>query len=441
MTTCPNGHQNTPGGLYCSMCAAPLAQPDPTPPAPQPHTGGGPGAAPPPPRVPPLPPGALLPDGTTIPPGTTPPPSAAPLPPTPAAAPPSEPVPPAAPGQPAPTSAPPPPTFLAPPPASFGGAGASAGGPPPAGPPPGGPPPASSGIPWYHQPWGVGLGLVMCFPFGLWALWTHPTWSKTAKQRLSAVVAAVVLLVGVTGTLDDTADEPAGTEQAGVADDRDDAGPVEDRDAATTSTRPRTTTTRPATTTTTIDPQVLRAEYDAQVAASCETVANASLAVDDGLLAFGETVHYDDRWESHAPESRFLEDVQYCGHQRREERRANECGGRPEVELLSRNPDQFSGQCFTVVMLITQFDQGTGPCSFRGYFDAVMREYNFEYKGDNSIISYTEPCPQLDPLGTEDVIRTRVVVVGGLTYDTTIGGSATAVQFMPVGDPEILENN
>lgn len=281
----------------------------------------------------------------------------------------------------------------------------------------------------------------MCFPFGLWALWTHPTWSKTSKQRLSAIVAALVLLVGITGNLGDNRDGSEDAETAAIADAPDVPDQVEDQADSTTTSRPAATTTRPATTTTTIDPEVLRAEYDAQVAASCETVANGSLLVEDGLLALNETVHYDDRWEPHAPESRFLEDVQYCGHQRREERRANECGGRPEVELLSRNPDQFTGQCFTVVMLITQFDQGTGPCAFRGYFDAVMREYNFEYKGDNSIISYPEPCPQLDPLGTDDVIRTRVVVVGGLTYDTAIGGSATAVQFLPVGDPEILENN
>ncbi len=291
----------------------------------------------------------------------------------------------------------------------------------------------------------------MCFPFGLWATWTHPRWSTQTKQRLTAVVAAFVVLAGIAGavTPDDTnevagvdAGELAGSDDGAVpGTDDEDLDDDDDVDVATTTTRPRTTTTRPATTTTTVNPEVLRAEYDAQVAASCETIAAASLFENDWLLAQGERTSYDDRWEAHAPESRFLQDVEYCGTQRREERRANECGARPEVELMSRNPDQFAGQCFTVVMLITQFDQGTGPCAFRGYFDTVMREYNFEYKGDNSIIAYPDPCPQLDPLGADDVIRTRVVVVGGLTYDTTIGGSATAVQFVPVGDPEILQNN
>jgi len=50
----------------------------------------------------------------------------------------------------------------------------------------------------------------------------------------------------------------------------------------------------------------------------------------------------------------------------------------------------------------------------------LAHEYNFEYAGDNSIITYPEPCPQLDPLGADDVIRTRAVVVGGLSPDASM---------------------
>lgn len=365
MTMCPNGHENTPGGRYCSTCAAELRLSD--------ATASNPQATPEPP-LPPRPPTA---SGWPSPPPWSPPP-----------------------------------------------------------PPPGGPAAGSEG-PWYHRTWAVGIGLVMCFPVGLWALWTHPTWSRRAKQRLTLAVAALVVVAAITSAVspkppsgeDDLADGVAGTQVSSAS----------TRAQGTTTSRPVTTTT--AATTTTVDREVLRAAYDAQVAASCETVAQASLAESDAALAQQERAHYDDEWTPHAPESRFLQDVDYCGHQRREQRRAAECGKRPEVELLARDPDQFAGQCFTVVMDIVQFDQGTGKCSFRARFDTVAHEWNFEYKGDNSVISYPEPCPQLDPLGADDVIRTRAVVVGGLTYDTTIGGSATAVQFVPVGDPEILADN
>jgi hypothetical protein len=261
-------------------------------------------------------------------------------------------------------------------------------------------------------------------------------------------VVVLLVLVGLAGGGDDEAeqvasgaDDPSATtsdaESETESDTESESGTGSD-DATTTTER--VTTTVP-TTTTTVDPEVLRAEYDAQVAASCETVAAASLVEDDGDLARREGGAYVDRWESHAPRDRFLADVEYCGRQRRDERRANECGARPDVGLLNRDPDRFIGQCFTVVFRITQFDQATGPCGFRAYFDTVPREWNFEYEGDNSIVLYDEPCPALDPLGPDDVLRTRVVVIGGLTYDTSIGGSATAVQFHPLGDPEIIANN
>lgn len=459
MTTCPNGHQNAPGGRYCSACAAPLG------------AMGEEPAPPPPPALPPMPPGALLPSTSA---STSEAPNLA-LPPAPE--PPSLPSS-AVPGLPVGTQAPPP---VPPPSASAatpnpmpgmtsapttrpahdrpgnggfpapGWSGVTGGG--GYGPPPGQPPsdPAPAEGPdgdqssWYHQTWVVGLGLVLCFPLGLVGLWTHPRWTTRTKQVVSGVLAIFVLLAVVTdrSTPGDNAEQVAidvGSEREGDGGGASDTGatrPSDDPDL--TSTTRSTTTTAPPTTT--IDTAVLRAEYDAQVAASCEAATQASLAVDDTVAAIGESDSYDDRWVPHAPESRFMEDLQYCTHQRREERRANECGARPEVELLARDPDSYSGQCFTLVLRITQFDQATGRCGFRAYFDTVAHEWNFEYRGDNSVILYPEPCPQLDSLGTDDVVRTRLVVVGGLTYDTTIGGSATAVQFVPVGDPEILQNN
>lgn len=285
--------------------------------------------------------------------------------------------------------------------------------------------------------------LVVCFPLGLAVLWTHPTWSIKTKQVVSAVVALAVVMGIVTtasGSEERSSEVAADTDGEGsdegpTSETREEPLPVE----STTTTRPATTTT--AAPPTTIDPEVLRGEYDAQVETSCGLAAAASLAIDDETAAALNGSDYDRRWEPHAPESRFREDVAYCAHHRREERRITECREQPDVELLARDPDRFVNDCYTLVFNITQFDQATGRCGFRARFDTTMREWNFEYKGDNSIVLYDDPCPQLDPIGVDDVIRTRAVVLGGLTYDTAIGGSATAVQFIPVGDPEMLQDN
>ncbi|MDZ7731796.1 MAG: hypothetical protein U5R31_00610 [Acidimicrobiia bacterium] len=64
---------------------------------------------------------------------------------------------------------------------------------------------------------------------------------------------------------------------------------------------------------------------------------------------------------------------------------------------MNRDPDQFLGQCFTLVFSITQFDQGTGPCSFRAYFDTTPREYNFDYLGENALVEFGDPLPRAEP--------------------------------------------
>lgn len=138
----------------------------------------------------------------------------------------------------------------------------------------------------------------------------------------------------------------------------------------------------------------------------------------------------------------FIDALIVCAEPQRQARLSNECSSSVPVELMNRDPDQFLGQCFTLVFSIVQFDQGTGPCSFRAYFDNSARNYNFEYLGENALVSFDAPCPDLNPVGTDDVLRVRVVSLGGLRYDTTIGGTATAVAFQAVpGPPEVLQDN
>lgn len=110
------------------------------------------------------------------------------------------------------------------------------------------------------------------------------------------------------------------------------------------------------------------------------------------------------------------------------------------MELLNRDPDQFYAQCFTVVVAIVQYDQGTGACAFRARFDTQPHEYSFQYRGENALVSFREPCPDLNPVGNEDVLRIRAVVLGGIDYRTTIGGNTSAVGFEALPGFEVLQN-
>ena len=246
-------------------------------------------------------------------------------------------------------------------------------------------------------------------------------------QRPWIIAAAVCLAIGGMFLAVAAPSEDEGTEAADT--------PQEDE-----SEEVRTTTTRRATSTT-IDLAALRATYEAQVAESCAEAITEPLHLDDGTAAQNQSSAYEAAWRPHAGRSDFIEDVRGCAEAERSSRRANECGGEPPVELLNRDPEQFTGQCFTVVMVIIQFDQGTGPCAFRAAFDTRPREYSFEYLGENSLVSFAAPCPELDPVGTDDVLRMPAVVLGGIDYETTMGGQATAVQFAPVAGFELVQDN
>lgn len=204
-----------------------------------------------------------------------------------------------------------------------------------------------------------------------------------------------------------------------------------------------TTTTEAPTTT--VDPAVLAAERQARldtaafvacgeaVAAPITTpTADAvNSAVSSNYVGVNDVI---DR-------QGFTDLVFGCAAQQRIDRVNNECGGDAPVELMNRDPDQFLGQCFTLTFAIVQFDQGTGPCAFRAYFDNGSHEWNFEYLGENGFVAFDEPCPQLNAIGTDDVVRLRVASLGGLDYTTTLGGETSAAAFQALGDPEVLQNN
>lgn len=204
-----------------------------------------------------------------------------------------------------------------------------------------------------------------------------------------------------------------------------------------------TTTRPPSSAPTTVDPQQIITEYNSARDIACESAAGAALTVNNATAAAQTASYYQSDWSSYRSQQQFIADVGACSGPARQDRLAAECDDAPQIDLLNRNPDAAAGECVTVVFAIVQFDQGTGPCAFRGQFDTSQHEYSFDYRGDNAIVNFVTPCPQLDVVGQDDVLRMRVLIEGGLTYDTTLGGTATAVEFSSVGEAgvTILQDN
>jgi hypothetical protein len=190
-----------------------------------------------------------------------------------------------------------------------------------------------------------------------------------------------------------------------------------------------------------MDPAEVAVKYAAAVVNACNAAAGESLDVADEVAAQRKKILFDPRWSSYKSSDEFMAEVTTCTINARNARRVTECDHMAEVELLNRDPESFAGQCVQVVARIIQFDQGTGPCAFRAAFDIEPLEYSYEYRGENAIFTFATPCPQLAKVGVDDVVGLKVVVRGGITYDTTIGGSATAVDFAPTGPFDLLQDN
>lgn len=105
---------------------------------------------------------------------------------------------------------------------------------------------------------------------------------------------------------------------------------------------------------------------------------------------------------------------------------AYETLGKRAWQRLVRSPDDHVGERIRVWGCISQFDQSTGPDTFRAetYY---RRLGEFDWYGDstNAILSGDEGA--LADLAEDDVFSAQVTVMGGYEYETTIGGTASAV--------------
>jgi hypothetical protein len=197
-----------------------------------------------------------------------------------------------------------------------------------------------------------------------------------------------------------------------------------DSEQTETADRPpaSTTTTRPATSTTSTPPETLLAQVEAEKQRACSAATSSGKA---------PSVNYNSAWGAVGVTRAQLEaDVNACVLALLQEQIAT--AGPVDIDGMIKNPDAFKGQVFTLVSLIVQFDAATGPCSFRGYWDNDVHEYNFEYAGDNGVFKAGDgvrTCPVLDGIDQDDVVRLWVRGDGAFTYSTQIGGSTTAPAF------------
>ena len=97
------------------------------------------------------------------------------------------------------------------------------------------------------------------------------------------------------------------------------------------------------------------------------------------------------------------------------------------VDEIEKDPDAFTGTCVHMWGYIVQWDANTGACSFRAELAGRYYQDWFEYDGNNYLAAGDlDSCPELDGIDNNDFIEFWATGAGALTYDTTIGGSATA---------------
>ena len=209
-----------------------------------------------------------------------------------------------------------------------------------------------------------------------------------------------------------------------------------------------TTATEKATTTTTQPEAELREEMANAVKKSCDQLVELDMSPSNA------TVQYDSDWRPLASKDELEAEVAECAKTRQEKAEADRIAAEQKAEAdriaaeqaaqaeidnagpinvdeVIKNPDAVTGQVFRLVALIVQYDAGTGPCSFRAYWDNEVREYNFEYAGDNAVFTAGDgtTCPILDGIDQDDTVRLTVRSQGSFSYDTSIGGSTSAPKF------------
>lgn len=255
------------------------------------------------------------------------------------------------------------------------------------------------------------------------------------KEALSSALDGVTterdelvgLLDDATGQLDDTTTQlaDAHADNAALVEERDDALAAQEAAVAQTVT--------------------LREQYDPQIAAERQAAYDAGVAADCASSIDAGAVRlpsWDDDFASldGLDRQNYETAVDACATPVIAQGVRGRCQDPVDVEQVVRDPDAFTGDCVELVVDIVQFDQATGPCGFRAYFDTTAHRWAHDYKGDNGIFAAADPCPFLTAVGVDDVVRIWAEIRGELSYSTTLGGTSHAVSFHVV-DAELITDN
>lgn len=99
------------------------------------------------------------------------------------------------------------------------------------------------------------------------------------------------------------------------------------------------------------------------------------------------------------------------------------------LALIAKDPAAYEGTNAIVYGKITQYDSFTGKCSMRLNLGYTVMEHSYDYEHNTLAFSGDGDtnCPVLDPLVQDDIVKLWVTVNGAYSYETTIGGTATAI--------------
>jgi len=182
------------------------------------------------------------------------------------------------------------------------------------------------------------------------------------------------------------------------------------------------------------DPEIraeLQTTYDAEMNRACE---QAKVEWETPVVAL---VQWDSQWESISTTNALIEAVEECSSAERsktaEDREADRLAAceAVDVDALEKDPDAYNGTCIHMWARITQYDSNTGVCTFRAEMSDRKATRWYDYDGNAIMVSPTDPsCPELDGIDTDDFVEVWATGNGTLTYDTTIGGSATATLWL-----------
>lgn len=239
-----------------------------------------------------------------------------------------------------------------------------------------------------------------------------PAWRQPWVYAVAAIVAVLVVIVvalAVTGG----------------------GGSDGDRSAAST-TRPasvRSTTSTTEPTSSTLPDAVLYQELQAQIEQACSQAVESGEAPD---------VVFQDRWSVVSNPQKLDSAINRCIQGRTD---AAIAAAKPvDVDQVLKDPDAMGDAVVAMVVKVTQYDPGTGPCTFRAQWDAEGHAIASMYRGTDGVFTAGDPergCPALASLDQNDVARVWARVRG--TAAVGSGDGAAPVPSFYVLKAEILQ--